>query len=69
MWDSVNGEAEWSTDFVEMPYKSTSDVAQFQVFLSDESVNSLVGSFLEVSLTSFWIAGDELPTVPGEPAI
>ena len=46
MWNSVNGEAEWSTDFVEMPYKSTSDAAQFQVFLSDESVDSLMGSFL-----------------------
>lgn len=47
MWDTENGEAEWSTSFVDMP-NEIDDAAQFQVFLSDLSVDSLLGSYLEV---------------------
>lgn len=44
-----------------MPYKDTAESAQFQVFLSDVSIDSLLGSFLEVSEIQGWVYGDQLP--------
>jgi len=48
MYDSLIGESEWATDFADMPYKSSEHTAGLQAFVSDQSVNSLIGSFLEV---------------------
>ena len=44
-----------------MPYKDTAESAEFQVFLSDVSIDSLLGSFLEVGDIEGWIYGDQLP--------
>jgi len=35
MYDNQIGESEWSTDFADMPYKDTTESAEFQVFISD----------------------------------
>jgi len=49
MYDKEHGEAEWSTSFPDnLPDEIYEDPAQFQVFLSDISVDSLLGSYLEV---------------------
>lgn len=61
MFDDVIGETEWATDFVDMPYKDTAETAQFQAFLSDVSVDSLMGSWLEVGDIAGWEYGDQLP--------
>ena len=44
-----------------MPYKDTTESAEFQVFLSDVSVDSLLGSYLEVGAIEGWVYGDQLP--------
>ena len=61
MYDSAIGESEWSTDFVDMPMKDESEAAQFQAFLSDVSVDSLMGSWLEVGSIAGWLYGDDVP--------
>ena len=61
MYDSTVGESEWSTAFTDMPYGDSTESAQFQVFLSDLSIDSLLGSFLEVGNIEGWIYGDQLP--------
>ena len=62
MYDSTVGEDEWMrTAFPDMPYKDTQQPAQFQAYISDDSVNSLLGSFLEVSDIAGWIYGDDVP--------
>ena len=61
MYDSQIGESEWSTDFADMAYKDTAESAQFQVFLSDTSIDSLLGSYLEVGTIEGWLYGDQLP--------
>ena len=61
MFDNLIGEAEWSTEFADMPFKDTSETAQFQVFLSDTSIDSLLGSYLEVGSIAGWVYGDQLP--------
>ena len=60
MYDKQVGESEWETGFPDMPYEDAAQSAQFQVFLSDTSVNSLLGSWLEVGTLAGWIEGDEL---------
>lgn len=62
MFDSQIGEAEWSTDFVDIPYKVETEPAQFQAFLSDLSIDSLLGSYLEVGDVAGWVYGDQLPS-------
>ena len=53
------GESEWRpTNFTDMPYKVTSRPAQFQAYLSTASVNSLMGSWLEVGDVAGTIKGD-----------
>ena len=53
------GESEWRpSNFTDMPSKVQSQPAQFQAFLSTASVNSLMGSFLEVSDLAGTIKGD-----------
>ena len=44
-----------------MPYKNTTKTAQFQAYLSDYSVDSLMGSWLEVGEIAGWLYGDQLP--------
>jgi len=58
MWDDIKGEAEWATDFADMAYKNTTEAAGFQVFLSDVSVDSLMGSYLEVGSIAGTLIGD-----------
>lgn len=65
MFDDAYGEAEWSTAFPDMLYKDTAQPAEFQAFISDESVDSLMGSFLEVGSIAGWLYGDELPEKAG----
>ena len=53
------GESEWRpSNFTDMPYKVTSQPAQFQAYLSTASVNSLMGSWLEVGDLEGTIKGD-----------
>lgn len=66
MYDDLIGESEWATDFVDMPYKDTTQTAQFQVFLSDVSIDSLLGSFLEVGSIEDWIYGDQIQLPTGK---
>ena len=61
MYDKEVGESEWSTAFVDMPYKDTSNPAQFQAYLSDLSTESLMGSWLEVGDIAGTVEGDQLP--------
>lgn len=65
MYDDLIGEAEWSTAFPDMMYKDTAQPAQFQVFISDESIDSLMGSWLEVGQIAGWVYGDSLPAYVG----
>ena len=65
MFDDTYGEAEWSTAFPDMMYKDTTQSAEFQAFISDESVDSLLGSFLEVGNIDGWLYGDQLPEKAG----
>ena len=58
MYDKDVGESEWSTAFVDMPYKDSSNPAQFQAYLSDLSTNSLLGSWLEVGDIAGTVEGD-----------
>ena len=58
MFDDFGGEAEWSTDFTTMPYKDTTQPAQFQAYLDNLSVDSLLGSWLEVGDVAGWVYGD-----------
>jgi len=58
MYDGVIGESEWATDFADMAYKNTTEAAQFQAYVSDVSIDSLMGSFLEVGSVAGWIYGD-----------
>ena len=44
-----------------MPYQDTAESAQFQAFLSDVSVDSLMGSWLELGTIEGWVYGDQLP--------
>ena len=55
------GEDEWSVSFPDMPYDDTTEAAQFQAYVSDLSVNSLLGSWLEVGNIAGWVHGDQLP--------
>ena len=53
------GEAEWRpANFTDMPFKTTEQKAQFQAYLSTASVNSLMGSWLEVGDIAGMIKGD-----------
>lgn len=61
MYDDQDGESEWSTAFPSIPYHAAEEAAQFQVFLSDLSVDSLMGSWLEVGSIAGWVKGDDLP--------
>lgn len=61
MYDTVYGEAEWSTAFVDMPFKDSTQPAQFQAYLSTLSVDSLMGSWLEVGEIAGWVYGDAIP--------
>ena len=61
MYDSDVGESEWSTAFPDIPYKDTSENAEFQAYISDLSADSLLGSFLEVSDIAGWVYGDAVP--------
>lgn len=61
LYDSAGGEAEWSTAFPDMPYKDTAEPAQFQAYIADLSVDSLLGSFLEVGDIAGMVKGDDLP--------
>jgi len=61
MYDSVVGETEWLTGFPDIPYKDTTEPAQFQAYIADESVDSLLGSFLEVGDIAGWVYGDKVP--------
>ena len=63
MFDELIGESEWSTDFPDMLYKDTAQPAQLQAFVSDESMDSLLGSWLEEGQIAGWVRGDELPAV------
>ena len=60
MYDDRVGESEWSSAFIDMPY-DVSESAQFQVFLSDLSVDSLMGSWLEVGAIEGTLLGDDIP--------
>ena len=62
LFDSELGEQEWSTDFPDIPYKVETEPAQFQAFLSDLSIDSLLGSYLEVGDVAGWVYGDQLPS-------
>ena len=61
MFDEQVGESEWSSAFVDMPYKDSTETAGFQAYLSDLSVDSLMGSWLEVGDIAGWEYGDQLP--------
>jgi len=61
LYDSKDGETEWSTAFPDMPYKDTAEPAQFQAYISDLSVDSLLGSYLEVGKVEGWVHGDDVP--------
>lgn len=65
MFDTEIGETEWSTTFPDMLYKDTTEAAQFQAFISEESIDSLMGSWLEVGQIEGWLQGDQLPEQAG----
>ena len=65
MFNSADGESEWSTAFADMPMEVTSDPAQFQAFLSDLSIDSGLGSFLETTDVDGWLYGDQIPIIHG----
>ena len=65
MYDNLIGEREWSTSFIDMPYKDTTKPAQFQAYISDLSTDSLMGSWLEVGDIAGWLIGDQLPAING----
>ena len=61
MFSSDAGESEWSTEFPDIPYKDTTEAAQFQAYVADLSVDSLIGSWLEVGSIAGQIQGDDVP--------
>ena len=69
MWDDIKGESEWATDFADMAYKNTTESAAFQVYLSDVSIDSLMGSYLEVGSIAGTLEGDNLPAAAGNRTI
>lgn len=50
----------WNMNFTDMP-NEVAQPADFQVFLSDLSVDSLMGSWLETGDIQGWIEGDKIP--------
>lgn len=61
VYDALIGEDEWDMDFEMKPYKDTDYDAEFQVFISNKSIDSLMGSYLEVGDLAGWVHGDQLP--------
>lgn len=56
MFDSDIGESEWTANApADLPYKTDAHTAGLQAFISDWSINSVVGSFLEVYDVQGWV--------------
>jgi hypothetical protein len=56
MYDADIGEDEWSIAFAdEMPYKTDAHTAGLQTWFSDQSIDSLIGSFIEIYDCSGWV--------------
>lgn len=63
MFDQAIGEAEFSTDFpADLPYHDDTQPAGFQAFISDLSIDSLMGSYLEVGKLAGWYNYTMVPT-------
>jgi hypothetical protein len=76
MYDSEIGEDEWSIAFADaMPYKTDAHTAGLQAWFSDQSIDSLIGSFIEVYGPAGWlnatsvVNGTELNTTAADVAI
>jgi len=60
MYDDNIGEGEWNSTFPDIPYKDDSAPAKFQVYLADLSVDSLLGSWLEIGDIAGEVLGDQI---------